>query len=56
MGGVSRLSGTDVGSWLLKSTRPPAEIDPTWAPGDERVLSRCVRRSYRLDLVLPGRP
>ena len=50
------MSGADVGAWLLKSTRPPAEIDPDWAPGTERVLSRCVRRSYRLDLVLPGRP
>jgi len=51
---VTRLSGADVGSWLLKSTRPPAEIDPGWAPGAQRVLTRCVRRSYRLDLVLPG--
>ena len=53
---VGRLSGTDVGCWLLKSTRPPAEIDRGWAPGTERVLSRCVRRSYRLALMSPGAP
>lgn len=42
--------------WLLKSTRPPAGIDPEWAPGEQRQLTRCVRRSYRLDLVQPGQP
>lgn len=53
---MPRLSRTDVACWLLKSTRPPLAIDPGWAPGAERVLSRCVRRSYRLDLVVPGAP
>ncbi|WP_091769712.1 hypothetical protein [Blastococcus aurantiacus] len=43
-------------AWLLKSTRPPTEIDPGWAPGEERELTRCVRRSYRLDLIAPGQP
>jgi hypothetical protein len=46
----------DVAGWLIKSTRAPAEIDPGWAPGAERELTRCVRRSYRLDLVSPGQP
>ncbi|WP_231486378.1 hypothetical protein [Candidatus Blastococcus massiliensis] len=46
----------DFGAWLLKSTRTPAEIEPGWAPGAERDLARCVRRTYRLDLVAPGQP
>jgi hypothetical protein len=32
------------------------EIAPGWAPDDERDLTRCVRRSYRLDLVESGQP
>ncbi|MGY1814226.1 hypothetical protein [Blastococcus sp. SYSU D00820] len=52
-----RLSPADVGAWLLKTTRPPAAIDPDWtAAGDARDLVRCVRRSYRLTLVRPGQP
>ena len=51
-----RLTPADVGCWLLKSTRPPAVIDPDWAPGEVRELSRCVRRSYRLDLLAAGQP
>lgn len=53
---MARLEPSDVAGWLLKSTRAPAEIDPGWAPGEERELTRCVRRSYRLDLVSPGQP
>lgn len=51
-----RLQVSDVAGWLLKSTRSPTEIAPDWAPGAERELTRCVRRSYRLDLVVPGQP
>jgi hypothetical protein len=53
---VARLEPPDVAGWLLKSTRAPAGIDPGWAPGEERELTRCVRRSYRLELVSPGQP
>jgi hypothetical protein len=53
---VARLEPSDVAGWLLKSTRAPAEIDPGWASGEERELTRCVRRSYRLELVSPGQP
>lgn len=53
---MARLQPSDVAGWLLKSTRSPAEIAPGWAPGDERDLTRCVRRSYRLELVTPGQP
>jgi hypothetical protein len=41
---------------VLKTTRSPAAIDPEWAPGAARSLTRCVRRTYRLDLVAAGRP
>ena len=41
---------------MLKSTRPPAAIDAGWRPGDARSLTRCVRRSYRLELMAPGQP
>ena len=53
---MARLEPSDVAGWLLKSTRAPAEIEPGWAPGEERELTRCVRRSYRLELVSPGQP
>ena len=53
---MARLQPSDVAGWLLKSTRAPAEIDPGWAPGEERELTRCVRRSYRLELISPGQP
>lgn len=53
---MTRLSPTDVACWVLKSTRHPAEVDPGWAPGEPRRLTRCVRRSYRLGLMRPGDP
>ena len=51
-----RLTPGDVACWVLKSTRPPAAIDAGWRPGTARSLSRCVRRSYRLDLMAAGQP
>jgi hypothetical protein len=51
-----RLTAADVACWVLKSTRPPAAIDAGWRPGRERSLVRCVRRSYRLELVAAGQP
>jgi hypothetical protein len=53
---VARLEHGDVACWVLKSTRAPAEIDPGWSPGGRRDLVRCVRRSYRLELMTPGQP
>jgi hypothetical protein len=47
---VPRLERADVACWLLKTTRTPAEL----APGREAQLDRCLRRSYRLELVRPG--
>ncbi|WNV77516.1 hypothetical protein [Geodermatophilus sp. DSM 44513] len=53
---MARLGPEDVACWVLKSTRPPELIDPDWPAGGTRELTRCVRRSYRLDLVRPGQP
>jgi hypothetical protein len=53
---VARLERPDVAGWLIKSTRAPATIEPGWAPGEERELTRCVQRSYRLELVSRGQP
>jgi hypothetical protein len=51
---VPRLLPGDVACWVLKSTRPPAVIDPGWPAGGARELTRCVRLSYRLELMAPG--
>jgi hypothetical protein len=53
---VSRLTVDDVACWVLKTTRPPAEIAPLWRPGTAQELTRCVRPSYRLDLMAAGQP
>jgi hypothetical protein len=41
---------------VLKTTRPPADLAPGWSPAERRSLTRCVRRSYRLDLIDAGQP
>jgi hypothetical protein len=41
---------------VLKSTAAPAELAPGWRPGTTQELTRCVRLSYRLDLMAPGQP
>jgi hypothetical protein len=53
---VPRLTAEDVACWVLKSTRPPGLLEPGWRPGTTRTLRRCVRPSYRLDLMTPGSP
>ena len=55
-GPVPRLQPGDVACWVLKSASPPDVVAPGWTAGTELVLERCVRRSYRLDLMAPGRP
>ena len=51
-----RLTPDDVACWVLKSTRPPAAIDARWRPGTASSLTRCVRRTYRLELMAAGQP
>jgi hypothetical protein len=53
---MPRLTAGDVACWVLKTSSAPAQLAPGWAPGTARVLTRCVRASYRLDLMAPGRP
>jgi hypothetical protein len=52
----ARLAAADVACWVLKTARPPGELVPGWAPGSERELDRCLRRSYRLGLMAAGQP
>jgi hypothetical protein len=53
---ADRLTPADVGCWVIKTRRPPEQIRPGWPRGSTRALSRCVRRSYRLELMAPGQP
>ncbi len=55
-GGAHRLTADDVACWVLKTARPPGELLPGWFPGASHELTRCVRASYRLGLMLPGQP
>jgi hypothetical protein len=41
---------------VLKSSLAPDAVAPGWLPGSTRALDRCLRRSYRLDLMAPGQP
>ncbi|MGY1742883.1 MULTISPECIES: hypothetical protein [unclassified Blastococcus] len=51
---MTRLSPGDVACWVVKSSRAPGELAPGWSAGETRRLPRCLRRSYRLDLLRPG--
>lgn len=53
---MARLTADDVACWVLKSNRPPDAVLPGWLPGATAELDRCVRPSYRLELMRPGRP
>ena len=53
---MTRLSRTDVACWLVKTSLPPGELVHGWLPGEERLLDRCVRASYRLELMDAGQP
>jgi hypothetical protein len=53
---VVRLSGDDVACWLLKTATPPDVLAPGWTAGNTRSLTRCLRGSYRLDLMARGAP
>src|SRR3954462_13751346 len=53
---MGRLTPQDLACWGLRTSSPPAEIAPGWRPGTDRELVRCVRPSYRLDLIAAGAP
>jgi hypothetical protein len=51
-----RLTTADVGCWVIKTRLAPDQILPGWRPDSTRSLTRCLRRSYRLELMAPGQP
>jgi hypothetical protein len=53
---VARLAAADIACWVFKSAVLPAQLAPDWRPGAGRAMTRCVRPSYRLDLMAPGQP
>jgi hypothetical protein len=53
---VPRLLPGDVACWVIKSSLVPGALVPGWRPGGAAELDRCVRRSYRLELMAPGQP
>ena len=53
---MPRLEPGDVACWVVKSSLLPEAVAPGWAPGTTRELDRCLRRSYRLELMRPGQP
>ena len=50
------LSAEDVAAWLVKTSLPPERLVDDWAPGATQRLQRCLRASYRLDLMRAGQP
>jgi hypothetical protein len=53
---VARLTGADVACWVFKSSVPTARLAPGWRPGTSLAMTRCVRPSYRLELMAAGQP
>jgi hypothetical protein len=53
---MRRLTRADVGCWAFKSSVPPDGLEPGWAAGSSRSMTRCVRPSYRLELMAAGQP
>jgi hypothetical protein len=54
--GPARLTSADVACWVIKTTRPPAGLLTGWHPGTTQELTRCLRPSYRLELMSAGQP
>ena len=53
---MARLTDTDIACWVFKSSVPPDGLVPGWRPGASHSLTRCVRPSYRLELMAAGQP
>lgn len=53
---MPRLTAADVACWVFKSSVAPHGLVAGWPPGATRTLTRCVRVSYRLQLMAPGQP
>ena len=53
---MARLTGADVACWVFKSAVPTDRLAPGWRPGASWSTTRCVRSSYRLELMSAGQP
>ena len=53
---MTRLTAADVACWVFKSSVAPDGLGTGWRPGASLSLTRCVRRSYRLELMAAGQP
>ena len=49
-----RLTLSDIACWVVKTRIQPFDILAGWSPGTARDLTRCLRRSYRIELMRPG--
>jgi hypothetical protein len=49
-----RLREGDIAAWLIKTSVSPERLVEGWPPDTTQKLERCLRRSYRLDLMRPG--
>ena len=50
------LTEGSLGAWLLKTNPRGTSVADLLAGGLARVATRCVRRSYRTDMIAPGQP
>ena len=53
---MARLTGADVACWVFKSAVPTDRLAHGWRPGTSWSTTRCVRPSYRLELMSAGQP
>jgi len=50
----ARLTTDDIAAWVIKTRTPPEELAADWSAQASTMLTRCVRRSYRVGLMRPG--
>ncbi len=50
------LTAESIGAWLLKASPAGGALEELVRTGFREVSTRCVRQSYRTELVQPGQP
>ena len=50
------VTGETLGAWLLKSSPDASPVDEFLSTGFGTVTERCIRPSYRADVVVAGQP
>lgn len=53
---MTRLTPADVACWVFKSSVTPDALAAGWRADTARSMTRCVRPSYRLELMSAGQP